>query len=141
VTSPVDPPSAVPRPTLWRRPLLALGVFAVVFALPLPLPLPLSSRLVLAYTLAMATQCAVLLRIIARPLRDEMIEYAARYASRTRTPLVAAHVLSVASLVVLIYLVRTVGSGSAVVRALHVTVSLAGVILTWLVMNGVFALR
>jgi len=131
------PPTS--RRALWRRPLLSLIAFAAVMGV--PVPVPVGSRIVLAYTLSMALQCAILLRIMVGVRREDMMGEAHLHASRSWIPDVVAGVLSIASIAMLIYLSADAAIESTALRTAHIFISLIGVVLTWMVMNGTFALR
>jgi uncharacterized membrane protein len=122
----------------WLRLGLALLTFVAAFAV--PLRTPLSTRLVLAYWLATSLYAALICRVMARPTRQEMMAYVRHHGSRSWVPIVTAGCLSLASLVLLVYLGAGV-SGQPSVRGFHVFVSLAAMLVTWMIMNGVFAMR
>lgn len=123
----------------WRRQVFALISFLAVMAS--PLPAPLNSRAVLAYALAMTVYCAVLLRIVLQTKREEMYVEAHLHSGRSWVPHLIAGVLSIAGVGLLIFLNASMAAESTALRIAHVAVSLSGVVLTWMAMNGTFALR
>lgn len=124
----------------WRvRVAAALVTLAVVLAM--PLPVPWNSRVVFAYTAGISVLCALTYRVIAYPRREEMTEFVRQQGSPTWAPLVGAGTLSLVSLGALIYLLRTVNHAPAEVKGVHVVASLVAVLVTWVCLHTIFAVR
>jgi uncharacterized membrane protein len=124
----------------WRtRWVVWVVVFAAAFAL--PLSAPLSSRFALAYALGTACVCALTYRTILRPRREEMQRFVREVDARSAGPAVAAGVVILGSLATLAVLERTVSALPPVVRNLHLLISVFAVLVGWLTLHTIFALR
>src|SRR5262245_54263637 len=132
--------SPTPRRNIFWWRLLFAGLFFAAL-MTLPLPLPIGSRFAVAWTLAMAALLGWFLWNIFGAERSEMIRVAPTHVSHGWIPDLVAGLLSIAGVVMLALLSNSDINGSLPLQTAHTFVSLVGVLFTWMVMNGTFALR